>query len=183
MRYPSDLAEHRAVRTTPGLFDLCHMGEIEVTGPHAGDEFDYALVSRPSKIDVGRARYSTICDAEGGILDDLVVYLLEDQRYMVVANASNARPIAACLEVRAKGFDVKGRDVSHEWAFAVVNPSTGDRVGDLTSGAPSPTLGVSIAMAFVLASLSEAGMRLQVDLQGVREDADVAPLPFYRRSA
>ena len=73
------------------------MGEIEVTGPQAGAALDYALAGRLSAIRVGRAKYSLLCDADGGVLDDLVVYRLAEQRYLVVANAANVEPDLAAL--------------------------------------------------------------------------------------
>src|SRR3954469_587038 len=69
LRYGSERDEHVAVRTRAGLFDLSHMGEITVTGPQAADLLDYALVGHLSALAPGRARYTMICDARGGILD------------------------------------------------------------------------------------------------------------------
>src|ERR1044072_3656732 len=90
LRYGSELAEHKAVREAAGIFDLSHMGEIEVTGPEAGRSLDYALVGNLSAVKVGRARYTMICSADGGVLDDLVVYRLADEEDLVGANASHA---------------------------------------------------------------------------------------------
>ena len=92
LRYGSETAEHNAVRTAAGLFDLSHMGEIAVTGPGAAAALDYALVGQPSALAPGRARYTMICAPDGGILDDLIVYRLAEDTYLVVANASNAGP-------------------------------------------------------------------------------------------
>ncbi|MEP6816158.1 MAG: glycine cleavage system aminomethyltransferase GcvT [Marmoricola sp.] len=337
VRYSSEIAEHTAVRTTAGLFDLCHMGEIELTGPGAGAALDHALVGRPSAIGVGRARYSMLCDASGGILDDLVVYRLAEERFLVVANASNVDTVYDELGDRIPGFETELRNTSDEWAllavqgpasaaivaaltdldvaslnyyaiddctlggtpvllartgytgedgfevycdpaaattvwralttagethglvpaglacrdtlrleagmplygqeltrsvtpfeaglgrvvnfgkeggfvgedaladrrdegarqtlvglvstgrrsprrgYAVVDPGTGETVGTVTSGAPSPTLGHPIAIAFVQIELTEPGTRLAVDLRGVLQDVEVVALPFYRR--
>src|ERR671931_2717939 len=90
LKYGSELAEHRAVRESAGLFDLSHMGEIELTGPEAGRALDYALVGHLSAVKVGRARYTVICNADGGVLDDLVVYRLREGPHMGGGNASNA---------------------------------------------------------------------------------------------
>lgn len=65
LKYDSELAEHRAVRTTAGLFDLSHMGEIDIAGTDAGTLLDYALVGELSKINVGRVNYSLLCNADG----------------------------------------------------------------------------------------------------------------------
>ncbi len=294
VRYTSEIAEHTAVRSAAGLFDLSHMGELELNGPEAGAALDHALVSRPSQIGVGRARYSMICDEDGGILDDLVVYRLAQEHYLVVANASNVRVVLDALHQRVAGFDTELRDASDAWAliamqgptsaeivagltdldvssvkyysidrgtlplgpaadtlrleagmplygqelsrdvtpfeaglgrvvsfdkeggfvgdralvvrrdagvrrtlvglashgrrsprtgYAVLDPTTGEPVGQVTSGAPSPTLGHPVAMAYVAVGLDQPGTRLLVDIRGVREDVEVVTLPFYRRPA
>ena len=74
LRYSSDIAEHQAVRTAAGLFDLSHMGELWITGPQAAAGLDVALVGNLSAVTVGRARYTMICAEDGGVIDDLVVY-------------------------------------------------------------------------------------------------------------
>ena len=80
LKYESELAEHHAVRNAAGLFDLSHMGEVWVTGPDAAAFLDYALVGKLSAIAVGKAKYSLICNADGGIIDDLITYrALEEQ--------------------------------------------------------------------------------------------------------
>ncbi|GAA1537657.1 glycine cleavage system aminomethyltransferase GcvT [Nocardioides humi] len=134
VRYGSETAEHRAVRATAGLFDLTHMGEIELTGPGAGAALDHALVGRPSAIGVGRARYSMICAEDGGIIDDLVVYRLADEHYLVVANASNVAVVAPELAARARGYDATVRDTSADWALlAVQGPASAAIVAELTA--------------------------------------------------
>ncbi|MEU4210771.1 glycine cleavage system aminomethyltransferase GcvT [Streptomyces sp. NPDC026206] len=120
LRYGSERDEHLAVRTRAGLFDLSHMGEITLTGPQAGQALDYALVGNLSALAVGRARYTMICDAEGGILDDLIVYRLADEEYMVVANASNAQVVLDALTERAAGFGTAVRDDRDHYALIAV---------------------------------------------------------------
>lgn len=337
VRYSSEIAEHNAVRTAAGLFDLSHMGEIELTGPGAGAALDFALVGCPSRIGVGRARYSMVCDEAGGIIDDLVVYRLAEEHFLVVANASNVRAVHAELSRRVHNFDTELRNTSDHWAliavqgpasaaivaelteldvpalkyyaidegsiadtpallartgytgedgfevycrpadapavwaalfeigqhhglvpaglacrdtlrleagmplygqeltrtvtpfeaglgrviafekeggfvgedalskrrdegtkstlvglvssgsripragYAVHDPATGKVVGEVTSGAPSPTLGHPIAIAYVPIELQEPGTRLAVDIRGTREDVEIVALPFYRR--
>ncbi|MFC4859439.1 glycine cleavage system aminomethyltransferase GcvT [Actinophytocola glycyrrhizae] len=130
LRYGSELAEHKAVREAAGLFDLSHMGEIELTGPEAARALDYALVGKLSAVKVGRARYSMICDADGGVLDDLVVYRIGEDHYMVVANASNAAVVFTELKARAEGFTVEVTDRSTACALiAVQGPNAADIIG------------------------------------------------------
>jgi len=338
VRYSSEVAEHNAVRSGAGLFDLCHMGEIELSGPEAGAALDFALVGRPSRLGVGRARYSMICDEDGGILDDLVVYRLAEERFLVVANAGNVLVVLDALHERVGQFDTELGNASDDWAliavqgpasaaivaeltelevlslryyaidagtlagfdvlvartgytgedgfevycspgdavgvwaalteagsrhglapaglacrdtlrleagmplygqelsravtpfeaglgrvvsfdkeggfvgdsalaarrdegaqqtlvglvsqgrrsprngYAVVDPATGEQVGHVTSGAPSPTLGHPIAIAYVPVGLEQPGTRLAVDIRGDREHVEVVALPFYRRT-
>lgn len=133
VRYGSETAEHNAVRTAAGLFDLCHMGEIEVTGPEAGRALDRALVGRPSKIGVGKAKYGMLCAPDGGVIDDVVVYRLEDERFLVVANASNVDAVAPELIERAAAYDATVRDASQDWALiAVQGPNAPAIVASLT---------------------------------------------------
>lgn len=338
LRYGSESAEHRAVREAGGLFDLTHMGEIAVRGPEAARALDHALVGYASKIGVGRARYTMICDESGGILDDLIVYRLADNDFLVVANAANAPLVADELLARAQDFGARVTDLSEDYAllavqgpralavlapltaldldavkyyaadrtavagvdvllartgytgedgfelfcapaaaerlwtalteagaghglvpaglscrdtlrleagmplyghelttevtpyeanlgrvvrldkpedfvgrdalaarekegpratlvglrspgrrvpragYAVLDPATGATLGTITSGAPSPTLGAPIAMAYVPLDRAEPGTRLAVDIRGTAEPVDVVALPFYRRA-
>ncbi len=104
VQYAGILEEHRAVREAAGLFDLSHMGELFVEGPDAGPALAFALVTDPRTLAVGRAHYSMICAPDGGILDDLIVYRLADDRYLVVANAANAQVVSDLLVERMAGF-------------------------------------------------------------------------------
>ena len=117
VRYSSDLAEHAAVRTAAGLFDLSHMGEIVVVGPQAAEALDYALAGKLSAIEEGQAKYSLLLNPEGGILDDLVVYRTGPDRFLVVANASNREVAARELRERAAAFDCLVEDESDDIAL------------------------------------------------------------------
>ncbi|MFI7242362.1 glycine cleavage system aminomethyltransferase GcvT [Streptomyces qinglanensis] len=133
LRYGSEREEHLAVRSTAGLFDLSHMGEITLTGPQAAELLDHALVGNLSKLAVGRARYTMICDADGGILDDLIVYRLDDQEYLVVANASNAQTVLDALVARQDGFGAEVRDDRDSYALiAVQGPAAAGILKQLT---------------------------------------------------
>jgi aminomethyltransferase len=104
VQYRSIIEEHRAVRETVGLFDLSHMGELYVEGPDAGSALAAALVSDPPSLAIGRAHYSMICTPSGGIIDDLIVYRLADERFLVVANAGNAAVVSDALAERLVAF-------------------------------------------------------------------------------
>ncbi|WP_103884695.1 glycine cleavage system aminomethyltransferase GcvT [Actinacidiphila yanglinensis] len=120
LRYASEREEHLAVRERAGLFDLSHMGEITVTGPQAGEALDHALVGHLSALAVGRARYTMICATDGGILDDLIVYRLAEQEFMIVANASNAQTVLDAVALRAAGYDAQVRDDRAAYALLAV---------------------------------------------------------------
>ena len=103
VQYRGIIQEHRSVRERAGLFDLSHMGELFVEGSGAGDALAEALVSDPRWLAVGRAQYSMICQSDGGIIDDLIVYRLAEERFLVVANASNASTVSDLLAERVAG--------------------------------------------------------------------------------
>ncbi len=88
IQYRSILEEHRKVRTSVGLFDVSHMGEFEVRGPRAGQVVNRWITGDASGLQVGEVLYSTLCYDHGGIVDDLLVYRLED-RFLMVVNAAN----------------------------------------------------------------------------------------------
>ena len=104
VQYRGILEEHKAVRERAGLFDLSHMGELFVAGEDAGRALAYALVTNPPTLREGRAHYSMICAADGGVIDDLIVYRLAPEDYLVVANASNAHVVSDALATRLDGF-------------------------------------------------------------------------------
>ena len=120
LKYGSELAEHRAVRGAAGLFDLSHMGEVRVSGPDAAVFLNTALVGNLAVMALGRAKYSVICNAEGGIIDDLISYRISDDEYLVVPNAGNAAAVFAEFEARAQGFDVTLADETLTTALVAV---------------------------------------------------------------
>ncbi|MFI7416931.1 glycine cleavage system aminomethyltransferase GcvT [Nonomuraea sp. NPDC049684] len=133
LRYGSESAEHKAVREAAGLFDLSHMGEIFLTGPQAGEALDYALVGHLSALAPGRARYTMIVDERGGVLDDLIVYRLADEEFMVVANASNSDKVADELKNRTKSYDAVVDDRSQQYALiAIQGPKAQEILATLT---------------------------------------------------
>jgi len=120
LKYSSELAEHHAVRNAAGLFDLSHMGEVWVTGPDAAAFLDYALVGKISAMAIGKAKYSLICNEDGGIIDDLITYRRGEDKFLVVPNAGNAKVVAAAMAERAAGFDVTVQDASADTSLIAV---------------------------------------------------------------
>lgn len=120
LKYGNELDEHRAVRGAAGIFDLSHMGELRVRGAQAAEFLDYALISKLSAMKVGKAKYSMVVDAEGGVIDDLITYRLGEEEFLVVPNAANTPHVAAAFAERAEGFDVEIDDETEATALVAV---------------------------------------------------------------
>jgi aminomethyltransferase len=134
VQYTSIIDEHRTVRSAVGLFDLSHMGEIHLSGPEALAFARYAVVSDPGLLEPGQAQYSMLCAPDGGIIDDVIVYRVEDG-YLIVCNAANHDAVLAQLEsLGAQGdFDVQVADRSDETALiAPQGPRAAELLGRLT---------------------------------------------------
>jgi aminomethyltransferase len=133
VQYAGIIEEHRAVRERAGLFDLSHMGELFVEGPDAGRALAGALVTNPPALVDGRAQYSMIVAPDGGIIDDLIVYRLGADRFLVVANAGNARTVSDALAERLVGFKAVLDDRSLAMALvAIQGPRSVEIVRPLT---------------------------------------------------
>ncbi len=134
VRYTSDLAEHAAVREAAGLFDISHMAEFRVQGPDAAAHLDFALAGRLSTLAPGRAKYSLILSDAGGVVDDVIVYRLGDEEYLVIANAGNRHAAFAALTARAAGLDVQLADVTDDYALLAVQGPAAERILAETPG-------------------------------------------------
>jgi aminomethyltransferase len=129
VQYAGVLPEHRAVRSDCGVFDVSHMGEFEVEGPRATELLQATLSNDLEKIGPGQAQYTLLTNERGGIIDDLIVYRLDEFRYLLIVNAANREPDRRWLREREiPGSDV--RDVSDEYALlAVQGPRAIERLG------------------------------------------------------
>jgi aminomethyltransferase len=112
--------EHSAVRTHAGMFDVSHMGEVEVEGPGALAFLQLVLSNDVAKLEVGGAQYSCLCAEDGGVLDDLFAYRLGGDRYLIVTNAANHGADLAWLGRWSHDFDVAVRDVADRYAMLAV---------------------------------------------------------------
>ncbi|MHB1980245.1 MAG: glycine cleavage system aminomethyltransferase GcvT [Sulfobacillus sp.] len=102
IQYTSILAEHQAVRQRAGLFDVSHMGEIEVQGPGAAELVDQLVTNWPSQLPPGGVLYTPMCHPDGGIVDDLLVYKLDDDRFLLVVNAGTTEKDVNWVTSQAK---------------------------------------------------------------------------------
>jgi aminomethyltransferase len=129
VQYEGVIPEHKAVRSDAGVFDVSHMGELEVEGPRAHELLQSMLSNDLDKVEPGGAQYTLLTNERGGIIDDLIAYRLEPGRYLLIVNASNREPVFEWLKEREiSGSDV--RDVSDEYALlAVQGPRSLERLG------------------------------------------------------
>jgi aminomethyltransferase len=135
VQYSSIIEEHRTVRSAVGLFDLSHMGEVEVRGEEAVAFLRYALVSDPGALEVGQAQYSMACQDDGGVIDDLIVYRRGEDWFLVVCNASNRTAVVAQLDALLKrgDFGAELDDRSDRTALvAPQGPNAAALIGELT---------------------------------------------------
>jgi aminomethyltransferase len=154
VQYEGVIPEHRAVRSDAGVFDVSHMGELEVEGPRATALLQATLSNDLDRIEPGQAQYTLLTNERGGIVDDLIVYRLEPARYLLIVNASNREPDFRWLKEREiPGSDV--RDVSDDYALlAVQGPRAIER------------LGLPEARAFTFAEGEIAGIPCMVNRTG-----------------
>lgn len=129
VQYEGVIPEHRSVRTDSGVFDVSHMGELEVEGPKAHEFLQGVLSNDLDRIEPGAAQYTLLTNERGGIVDDLIAYRLEPDRYVLIVNASNRETDFQWLKERElPGSDV--RDISDEFALlAVQGPRSLERLG------------------------------------------------------
>ncbi|MFE6995390.1 glycine cleavage system aminomethyltransferase GcvT [Microbacterium sp. NPDC057659] len=143
VRYTSDLAEHHAVRQAAGVFDISHMAEFTVQGAQAGEYLDYALAGRLSALANGKAKYSLLLAEDGGIIDDVIVYRLDDDDYLIISNAGNREHVSEALSARVDRFlsersetkgDVVVADVSDDYALIAVQGPKAETIVSAIAG-------------------------------------------------
>ena len=129
VQYQGVIPEHLAVRRDCGVFDVSHMGELEVEGPHARELLQALLSNDLDRIEPGKAQYTLLTNEEGGIVDDLIVYERDPERFLLIVNASNREADFAWIREREiSGSTV--RDVSDDYALlAVQGPRSFERLG------------------------------------------------------
>jgi aminomethyltransferase len=154
VQYEGVIPEHRSVRRDAGVFDVSHMGELEVEGPHARELLQRALSNDLDRLSPGEAQYTLLTNEDGGIVDDLIVYRVGEHSYLLVVNAANRETDYAWLKERElRGSDV--RDVSDDCALlAVQGPRAIERLG-LPPAAP-----------FTFAETSIDGVEVMVNRTG-----------------
>ena len=133
VQYRSILEEHKAVRRAAGLFDVSHMGEVDVRGPEAGRFLNHLVTNDVAKLYPGRVLYSPMCYANGGVVDDLLVYLRAADDYFLCINAGNIDKDLAWIREQAAAFQVTITDRSADYGLlAIQGPRAAEIVQSLT---------------------------------------------------
>ena len=145
VQYSSIMEEHQAVRNAVGVFDISHMGELVVSGPHAGEWLNTMLTNNVGKLGVGTGQYTFLLNDEAGIIDDLIVYRIEDETFLLVVNASRIEGDFDWLQAHLPGSataattDVRLEDKSDQYAgLAIQGPRTGELFQALFGGKELP---------------------------------------------
>jgi aminomethyltransferase len=128
VQYPSGImAEHQAVRRDAGLFDVSHMGELDVRGGDALALIQHVTTNDASKLEVGQAQYSALCRPDGGMIDDCIVYRFDDH-YMVVVNASNREADRDWIMEHADRFGTTVTDRSDDTGLIALQGPSAQRI-------------------------------------------------------
>ncbi|HEU4707182.1 MAG TPA: glycine cleavage system aminomethyltransferase GcvT [Solirubrobacterales bacterium] len=138
VQYEGIREEHSAVRRHAGMFDVSHMGQVEVEGPGALSFLQRVLSNDVARVHVGGAQYSCLCREDGGVIDDLFAYRLGGDRYLVVTNAANHGADLAWLGRHSHGFDAIVRDVADRYAMLAVQGPHARSVLEATLGVELP---------------------------------------------
>jgi aminomethyltransferase len=140
VQYSGLIAEHLAVRTSAGVFDISHMGEVTINGPAAEPFLNYVLTNDVRKLSPGEGQYTLMCNERGGVVDDLYAYKLSPETYLLIINASCTPNDVAWLKAQWEKFprrnEVSLTDASHNYsAVAVQGPRVKDFIAECIPGA------------------------------------------------
>lgn len=147
VQYTSIVDEHLAVRKAAGLFDISHMGEVDITGNSALEFLNRTLTNDARKLAVGEGQYTLMCNENGGVIDDLYLYRIGEQHFLLIINASRIQPDVQWLERQLAGFEKRDH---------VSLQNVSDRFGAVAVQGPKVTEFIDQA----LPGVSESGMRV-----------------------
>ena len=137
VQYAGLIAEHDAVRNSAGVFDVSHMGEIRISGEAAAAYLDHVLTNDVGRLRVGRSQYTLICNEAGGVIDDAMLYRLDDRDYLLVVNAANVDADWDWLRSHAADRDLALSNQSHDYCLIAVQ-------GPRTEGLLNPVIGLDL---------------------------------------
>ncbi len=131
-------AEHQAVRSAAGVFDVSHMGEVQCSGPDAEAFLQHVLSNDVARMAIGGAQYSILCNEDGGLLDDLFTYRLAPDRFLTVTNASNHDTDFEWMRSQAGSYDVQVDDVAGDYAMLAVQGTLAREMVQAIADSPLP---------------------------------------------
>lgn len=150
VRYAEITAEHRAVRTGVGVFDVCHMAEFRVAGPGAAAGLRSVLTNDIGRLtEVGLAQYTLMCEEDGGVVDDLIVYRTGEVEYLVVANAVNRAAVSVRLQEALAGDAAVADESDRTGLIAIQGPRALDVVRELAGPGHEPPARFRVAEAML----------------------------------
>lgn len=136
VQYRGIIEEHMAVRKAAGLFDVSHMGEARVRGKDAAAFLDRIMTNEMSSIKPGMARYTVMCQPDGGCVDDLIVYRLNENEFLICLNASNAQKDLAWMKSLVGRFKVEVIDECNAWAQLAIQGPLAEKILSLVTSLP-----------------------------------------------
>lgn len=136
LSYTGVVAEHRAVRESMGLFDICHMGRLSVTGADAQPFLQHVTVNNISLLKAGSAHYSLVCNRSGGVRDDIFIYRKGQADFFICVNASNREKIFQWFLENRENFKVEIRDLSKETGMLALQGPRAPALFDKIAGKP-----------------------------------------------
>jgi aminomethyltransferase len=128
IEYAGTVTEHTAVREDVGVFDVSHMGYTEVTGPGAIAWLNTVVANDLDRVGAGQAQYNLLCDEAGGVIDDLIVYRIDDDHAFIVPNASNSDAVVAALTAASAGSGVTVTDKREDYGILAVQGPRSDAI-------------------------------------------------------
>jgi len=161
VQYTDVIVEHMAVRTNAGIFDVSHMGEVMIFGSDALSNINMLYTNDFTNMQVGRVRYSPMCNEHGGVVDDLIVYRIADNRYLIVVNAANRHKDVEWMKSHLRG-DVVLEDVSDSYAqIALQGPKSSEILAKVSKEEEIPakyyTFKENVAIAGIGCLVSQTG--------------------------
>ena len=126
IEYAGTVGEHTAVREDVGVFDVSHMGYTEVTGSGAVAWLNTVVANDLDRVGAGQAQYNLLCDESGGVIDDLIVYRIDDDHAFIVPNASNSDAVVAALTAAAAGSGISVEDKREDYGILAVQGPRSD---------------------------------------------------------
>jgi aminomethyltransferase len=171
VQYEGIREEHSAVRRHAGMFDVSHMGQVEVEGPGALSFLQRVLTNDVGEVPIGGAQYSCLCNEDGGVIDDLFAYRLGGDRYLVVTNAANHEADLQWMGRQSRDFETIVRDVADRYAMLAVQGPHARAVLEATLGIELPPrfhvshvqIGRRPALACGTGYTGEDGVELLID--------------------